>query len=51
MSTASWVIINKATGQAVFETFNRKIACAINRENYEAVAIEKYLASLNHRAA
>ena len=26
MKTASWIIVNKATGEAVFETFNENTA-------------------------
>ena len=46
MRTASWVIINKATRQAVFETFNENNAKAINTKTYEAVPILEYLQSL-----
>ena len=47
MSTASWVIINKATRQAVFETFNENTAKAVNTRLYEAVPILQYLQQLN----
>jgi len=45
--TASWVIKEKATGKVIAETFQRKVAQAVNTEKYEAVPIMKYLASLN----
>jgi len=44
---ASWVIKEKATGKVIAETFQRKVAQAVNTEKYEAVPIMKYLASLN----
>jgi hypothetical protein len=47
MKTASWVIINKATRQAVFETFNENTAKAVNTWLYEAVPILEYLQQLN----
>ncbi len=47
MKTASWVIVNKETGKAVFETFEEKTANAINKEKYKAVPILEYLQNLN----
>jgi hypothetical protein len=43
----SWVIVEKATGKAIFETFNEKVARVINTEKYRAVPIKEYLTSLN----
>jgi hypothetical protein len=43
----SWVIREKATGHVLFETFNRKLAAAVNPARYEAVPIGEYLAALN----
>ncbi len=51
MKPASWVIRNKETHEAVFETFNEKTAQAINTAKYEAVPILGYLQSLNRRVA
>ena len=45
--TASWVIIRLADGEALFETFNKCVADAINREKYKAVPILEYLQDLN----
>ncbi len=45
----SWVIVEKATGKAVLETFNAKVLAAINVAKYEAVPIGKYLGELNQR--
>jgi hypothetical protein len=43
MKTASWVIINKATRQAIFETFNENTAKALNTRLYEAIPILEWL--------
>jgi hypothetical protein len=50
MKTASWIIVNKATGQAVFETFNENTARAVNERLYKAVPILEWLQSLNRKA-
>ena len=47
---SSWVVVRKATGEAVFETFSRKIADAVNRDAYRVVPILDWLVSLNGRA-
>jgi len=47
MKTASWVIVNRATGAAVFETFNENTAKAINEKLYHAVPALEYLQQLN----
>jgi hypothetical protein len=47
MKTASWIIVNLATNQAVFETFNENTAKAINTKLYRAVPILEWLVSLN----
>lgn len=44
---ASWVIRDKATGEAVMETFDPAKVQALNRDKYEAVPIAEHLASLN----
>lgn len=49
-NSASWVIREKATGNVIAETFNKKIVNALNTNKYEAVPIHKYLASLNAKA-
>lgn len=53
--TASWVVVSRATGKPVLETFERRVADAINLEKYEALPIGKWLARLNdqirHEAA
>ena len=49
VKTASWIIVNKATRQAVFETFNENTAKAVNGKLYEAVPALQYLQQLNER--
>jgi hypothetical protein len=48
--TASWVVRNKATGEVLFETYDKKKVKALNTSKYEAVPIEKYLPELNKQA-
>lgn len=50
MKIASWVIVNIATDQAVFETFNENTARAVNPRLYKAVPILEWLQSLNRKA-
>lgn len=47
MTTASWVIREKATGSVIAETFSAKLVAALNTGKFEAVPIRFYLASLN----
>ena len=47
MKTASWIIVNKQTGKAVFETFCKEFAETINREKYIALPALEYLQQLN----
>jgi hypothetical protein len=46
-TTASWVIRDKATGEAVLETFDRRKVEALNTAKYEAVPVQQHLAQLN----
>lgn len=50
METASWVIVDRKTGNAVAETFNISVASRIDQEKYKAIPIAKWLASLNNKA-
>ena len=47
MKTASWVIVNKETGQSVFETFDARKVAALNTEKYKAVPILEWLQHLS----
>jgi len=47
MKTASWIIVNRATGAAVFETFNENTAKAVNEKFYRAMPALEYLQQLN----
>lgn len=47
--TASWIICNKLTGKAIFETFSRNTADTINAGGtYKAIPALEYLQSLNN---
>ena len=47
LKTASWVIVNKATGVAVLETFQESITLKLNTEKYEAIPVLNYLQNFN----
>jgi len=47
MKIASWVIVDKQTGAALFETFQASIISKINATRYDAVPIFTYLQRLN----
>ncbi len=45
--SGSWVIVNKSTGAAVLETFNKSTAEKINFKKYQVLTAGQYLAGLN----
>jgi hypothetical protein len=45
--SASWVIVEIATGRAVLETYSEQVKDAINLEKYRAVEVLEYLQDLN----
>lgn len=49
MSAGSWIIVNKETRAAIFETFNASTAQKINTDKFEALPAAKYLGELNKR--
>ncbi len=49
MKTASWVIVEKATGKAVLETYSPGVVARLNTARYEAVPILAYLQALNRQ--
>ena len=49
MTSGSWIIVSKATGRAVLETFSQAVADAVNREKYEVWSAYEYLVDLNKR--
>jgi hypothetical protein len=49
MKTASWVIVNLETGDAVFETFNPAKVAALNTVKYKAVPILEWLQHLSRK--
>ncbi len=44
---SSWVIVNRRTGQAVRETFEKTLADRVNRARYEVLPILEYLQRFN----
>lgn len=40
----SWIVVDRETGRAVLETFERRIAEAINQDRYEVLTALQYLA-------
>lgn len=50
MKTASWIIISKATGKAVMETFSLKQVAMVNRDKYDVKPILEYLQGLNRKS-
>lgn len=51
METASWVVVSRATGEPVLETFNRKVAAAINLDRYQVIPVLEWLAGFNRSLA
>lgn len=45
----SWIIIERATGSSILETYNPKAVACLNTAKYEAVPILAYLQNLNAR--
>ncbi len=45
--TASWVIVSKATGKPVMETFKRSTMERVNTERYRVVPIMEWLQEFN----
>jgi hypothetical protein len=48
--SSSWVVTDKKTNKAVFETFDPTVAAAVNTEKYNVVPIGEYLPGLNKTA-
>ncbi len=47
VTAASYVIVSKETGKAIFETYNRKVAEQINLAKYDVMPIGNWLAHVN----
>lgn len=47
MKTASWVIVDIATGEAVMETYSARVVQILNTDKYKAVPILEWLQSIN----
>ena len=42
----SWIIVDRRTGKAVLETFERKTAEAVNQERYDVLTALQYLSQI-----
>ena len=42
----SWIVVDRLTGKAVLETFERKTGRAINQERYEVLTALQYLSRI-----
>ena len=47
----SWIIVDRATGAAVLETWQRSVAEKINHSRYQVRTALDHLASLNNAAS
>jgi len=45
----SWIIRSKADGEAIMETFNKKLVDRLKTEKYEAVPAKQHLVELNKK--
>lgn len=45
----SWVIVEKGTQKAIFETHNENLKNTLNTDKYEMIPIRKYLEDLNEK--
>tara|TARA_B100001167_G_scaffold191010_1_gene159722 strand:+ start:13606 stop:13746 length:141 start_codon:yes stop_codon:yes gene_type:complete len=45
----SWVIVNKETEKAVFETWKKSLTQKINTKKYKVVPIKEWLSSLSEK--
>ena len=43
----SWIVVSKATGKPVLETFSASVASRINTEKYEVLDAEEWLMRFN----
>lgn len=43
----SWIVVSRATGEAVLETYERDTAERINQEAYEVLTAHQYLVRFN----
>lgn len=46
----SWMIVNRATGNVIFETFERSTAERVNQEHYEVLTALQWLNRINRKA-
>jgi hypothetical protein len=51
MISNSWIVTETSTGNVILETFNPKVAAAINRNKYTVQTALEYLEQFNARLA
>ena len=49
VSCNSFVVVRKATGEAVLETYSPETAAAINLDKYEVLTAYEYLTAFNRK--
>lgn len=47
--SGSWVVVDRQTGEQVFETFERDTAERVNRDRYDVLTAAEYLGQFNQR--
>ena len=47
----SWIVVSRATGKPVLETFERRTADAINTDKYEVLTALQWLVRFNQEAS
>lgn len=45
----SYIVVDKQTGKAVFEFWNKEIMSCINTDKYEIMTAAQYLPTLNNK--
>lgn len=45
----SWIVVDRETGKAVLETFQRSVAEKVNQDKYEVKTALEYLCSLRKK--
>lgn len=47
----SWIVVSRATGSPVLETWSRRVADAIRRDRFEVLTAHDWLVRLNQTIA
>lgn len=46
----SWIVVDRTTGEPVFETFSRSVAESVNGAAYEVLTTAQWLGRINQRS-